>query len=457
MFARRLVTAYALFVAFFLCSCAPFIKTEQPFVGERIVALMLPLSGPYGLVAAKITQGARAAGQELQKRGVNVRVIVFNTNSKDWLQRLEKMPPHNVVIGGPLEPQAYNQAKARHLFDKRVCFAFLNKLDKQDEGRIAYRFFPSQQDQIDALVDFATEKMRIRSFGAFYPTDEYGLKMVALLEKTLADKHIPLQKASYTPGVSSNWPNQVKPLINPRPSEFGSSASVIPQTSFEAVFLPDSWRYMDKLITSFWMNGEDRLIMMGTMAWEQSLQGKHLMRPDRYELGIFPSAWKNQAALPGLKENSYWHWLGYDFVHFAVQMGLTEKPDRAEVISRANRSIKVFKGLAPIYWDNVGIAHQKLFIYRVTGSGYALMDTSFFTKLRDKCREQAALRMQNGGKIDLREPVVERPSRPRMTSSSYESRTIAPKELPKVEPQSQSVSTIPQSSHKLRLPTNVAK
>lgn len=73
------------------------------------------------------------------------------------------------MVGGPLQAQSYAQARAAGATEQRAFFTFLPSLEQGDEGAKAWRFFPSPQDQIDALIAFATDGLNIRAYGAFYP------------------------------------------------------------------------------------------------------------------------------------------------------------------------------------------------------------------------------------------------------------------------------------------------
>ena len=96
--------------------------------------------------------------------------------------------------------------------------------------------------------------------------------MTGMLEQSLAGQNMVLHKASYDPADVSSWSTAVAPLINATQAE--GSSTPVPQTAFEALFLPDSWKSMDMLTTSLLYNGEDRLVLLGTTLWEQSLSGK---------------------------------------------------------------------------------------------------------------------------------------------------------------------------------------
>ena len=434
-----------------LIGCAGLMKKHGDKEKEKIVVFALPLSGSHAFVGAKIREGAKLAEQEMMGQGIRMRLHFFDTQTNDWVTRLGQLSDEFVVVGGPLNLPSYNLAKKSGLLRKHTFFAFLNNLDGTDEGSLAWRFFPSPQDQVDALLNFASNSLHIRSFGAFYPDDSYSQKMVSLFEKAVQRRNLPLQKAIYNAKLPSSWSHAASALINPIVEGNLSNATPIPQTSFEAVFLPASWKHVDNIITSFMYNGEDRLVLMGTMLWEHSLAGKTFPKTDRYDLVMFPSAWNVSAAGATSKERKqdFWEALGYDFVRFAVNLDLNQRPVSTELVAKANQAKNVMRVLAPIHWDNQGIAHQKMFLYRYTQQGIRRIDAQSFNQMRIQRKERSALRLQAGAEKQTQSEVKE---------------TLPPEIPQKAEPipapQPQSpvapISNMPHTSYKLRLPSKAS-
>lgn len=298
------------------------------------------------------------------------------------------------MVGGPLQAQSYAQARAAGATEQRAFFTFLPSLEQGDEGAKAWRFFPSPQDQIDALIAFATDGLNIRAYGAFYPGDAYGARMTGLLEQSLAAKNMVLQKASYDPATPSSWSDAAAPLINAVQAE--GSGTPIPQTAFEALFLPDSWKNMDMLTTSLLYNGEDRLVLLGTTLWEQSLSGKLVPNAEKYVLAVFPGAWNAAQAPRALQApgNDLWVALGYDFTRFAASLGLNSRLTSPEITARAGRAAQMIWGMAPIVWDSAGVAHQKLFLFQASAAGMTPLNLEQFSQTRAAVLQRAALRMQ---------------------------------------------------------------
>lgn len=447
----RAVLSVVIVCAFALAGCQMPGAGGSASVGKinnPCVVLALPASGPYAPWAAKIKKGASIAVQQQKRTGMDTRLETVNTESPDWIARIEALPEMCAVVGGPIQDKAYIAAKKSGILQRRVFFPFVPNLQSGDEGQLAWRFFPNPQDQIDALVRLVTDEMNIRTYGSFYPSDSYGPRMSSMLEKTLAKRHISLQKASYNPSAPATWSGALKPLINPATPEGGSQP--VPQTMFEALFLPDSWKHMDMLTTSLLYNGEDRILLLGTTLWEASLSGKPVPKAAKYELAVFPGAWDRNRAPAALNnaENDFWVALGYDFINFAVNLGFDRRPTAAEVLLRAQKSSSMIRGMAPITWDASGHAHQNLYLFQIGANGIKPVNADQLRQLRAASVERAALRMQNGAET------------PEVAETGETAATETPQAARQAEavpaapaPAAPVLGTVPQPSYKLRLPT----
>lgn len=381
-----------------LCSCQPVFTPEQEYATNPCLVLALPASGPYAPIAQKIRSGADTAVKELQKQGTQVRVVNVNTEASDWLTQLAALPEACAVVGGPLRDKAYLEAHKAGVLNQRAFFAFVPTLASGDEGRLAWRYFPSPQDQIDSLIGFATDQMGIRTYGAFYPDDNYGKRMTELMRSSLQKRNIPLQSAAYNPGAPASWTAAVAPLINPRKAEDGRTT--IPQTTFEALFVPDSFKNMDRITTSMLINGEDRLALLGTTLWEQGLSGKQVPKAEKYSLAIFPGAWNRAKAPASLKNGDFWSALGYDFINFGAAIALARRLDTQHVTARAQKAATAGRAMAPVRYDDAGVAHQQMYLFQITPGGMTPLDANRFRQARTQAAERAALRMQGIGPID---------------------------------------------------------
>lgn len=408
------------------------------------IVLALPNSGPFAQIASKIERGAKIAAGTLAKNGVPIELKEIDTEGAAWLTTLASLPSHCAVVGGPLQEKKYTEARTSGLLQKKIFFTFTPALHDGDEGKLAWRFFPSPEDQMEALINFATKDLNIRSFGVFYPDDNYGRRMADIFEKALLQRHMSLVKEAYNPGQPASWSTAAERLINPVVAEDGKT--MVPQTSFEALFLPESWKKADQLNNSLIYNGEDRLVLLGPMLWEQSLLGKKVTNARKFALAVFPGAWNPRIVPSAIKDNNpdFWVALGYDFINFAVNTALYQKEDAKRVTEAAQNASSSIRAIAPVQWDNLGHVKQNLYLFQVDSDGMKLLDKETFLQTREAINEKAALRMQGGEVIAETEPASEPPVLP-------ENMRQVPEPL-SPPPGSPALSTVPIPSYKLSLP-----
>ncbi len=368
------------------------------------VAMALPTTGNYAPFGAKITAGAKVAQNELTQAGTPIDLRIINSESTDWITQIEQLPQQCVAVGGPLRYNRYIQLKNAGIPTKRAIFAFIPALDATDEGSITWRFFPSQADQIQAVLQFASD-LGIDRYGLLYPTDTYGNHMSTLFAD-VANKYGAVAKiASYDPNAPGTWNDIMKSFT-------GSSMRgkiPIPTTTFQAAFIPDSWENVERLTPFLFYQGEDRLVIMGTALWEQGLSNRSSVNVANLDLAVFPGAWNASSpnataaaliealAAGGDTTPALWEGTGYDFVRFASLLNLQQPVNPGEV----NRRITAIQGMdwaiAPITWNN-GQASQKLFLFRPTNTGFELVNPVEFKNRLAEIRARHARRV--GKKAD---------------------------------------------------------
>ncbi len=364
--------------------------------GSVCVALLLPLDGPYAGIAKQISMGAQAAGAALatgippsQPSIVDLRII--NTESPTWKTDLQGLPPACGIVGGPLRADTYTQlmADGGTAIQGRALFAFLPQLpNAQDEGQKAWRFFTSPQDQIDAVLNFTTT-MGITDFGALYPGgDAYSERMVRLFSQDVAKRGGSVQTDTYAAGDMASWTKSTASFVGSAGGGGGVSQSA-PRASapFKAIFLPDSWKNMDMLISVLRYHGAHDRIMMGTSLWEQSLVRQAGVNPETYSLTIFPGAWDSLSPTSvrlndfflekgGLPDS--WAALGYDFVMFAASLGLQSPVQPYALNQRLARGFDIEWAGAPFRFDSQGKAFRDLIIFQPAKGGMVRLDPEAF-------------------------------------------------------------------------------
>ncbi len=354
--------------------------TNTSAFSSGCVALALPLSGTYGPFGNKIAAGATAAQGELSKAGLSMDVRLVDTEAPGWLDTLSQLPPQCAMVGGPLRADRYTALKGRNIQASRAVFAFLSSLEGSDEGTVAWRFFSSPKDQIDAVLGFAG-KLDFSSYGALAPTDAYGRRMTDLFLSAARFKGSAAKVANYSAGDTTGWNSVVRDFVS------GSSKASSPVV--QAAFIPDSWKNLELLVPFLFYEGEDRMVLMGTSLWEQGLSGRSSVNVANLDLAIFPGAWNPTSPAPaanalvralaesGKGTPGFWEGIGYDFVRMASVLHLESPWTPAQVNERLATAQNMEWSMAPISWSN-GVASQALFIFRPVQSGFELADPAAF-------------------------------------------------------------------------------
>lgn len=368
-------------------------ETEQAAASQQLdsrpqevhVALVLPLSGPYAAIANKIRTGADAAKELLRSRGITVNLAEMDSNDAGWTHTLKQLPPEYTIVGGPLRPNAFHEASLGSLEQERVFFTFLQGLSGATEGRDAWRFFSSPDDQIRTLLQTARNEFNIRNIAVLYPQEPFG-KRISKLFSQVADTQgvtIPAMEA-YPPEDPLRWSDVVAQLL------FEGAAG----PELQAVFLPDVWSKVEMLVPLFFYHQREDLLLMGSTLWGQTLSETPEVEMHNFRLALFPAAyWDGSNAtaarelrnmLPAGSESSLWEALGFDFIRFASRLApIPPRWDAALVNSRIQQAQGMDWSMAPIAWSQVGEARQDMFLFTPTEQGMRPADLQAMRQRRE--------------------------------------------------------------------------
>lgn len=384
-------------------SSAPGVSALTMPVGSgQQVALLLPLGGAFAPISSKISSGADVARQELGRSNYAVQLTVINTDNPGWAQQLAALPK-GTIIGGPLQGTAFSQIKGGEFLQGRAMFTFLPQLGPGEEGRIAWRFYTSSKDQVDAVLTFCRDSLGIVSVSALYPDDSYGQRMNETFraEATALGMSV-IKDQMYPSAGQESWNNLVAGFLGVR----NSNPPMDPKPGFDAVFLPDSWSNSAVMAANLHYFMEDRQVLMGTTIWEQGLSKGQNMDAQYFNLGLFPSAWNYTAPTPGQQslqaalagKAGFWEALGYDFVRFASRLGMPDgdawTPEMLN--SRITSAQSMNWSMAEMQWDGNGQCRQFLYLYTPTQTSFAPVDPNRFRTVLQSIREQHAVRVKGG-------------------------------------------------------------
>ncbi|QJB57324.1 hypothetical protein [Pseudodesulfovibrio sp. zrk46] len=383
-------------------------ELEEEYGLPRIgLALALPITGPYAKVGVKILRGAGLAQWRLAQEGIDIDMRVINTEVTGWDKRLAELPGHYSVVGGPLRVNAFKKlyesaAPGDRVLDQRAFFTFLATLGDLEEGKDAWRFFTSRNDEVRSLVKLAVNELNIKDLAIFYPEEKFGRTMA----ETFYREAYPLGgrikgMQSYPSRDLKKWGKRVGKLLKV-PADFSENKDApLKQPDFGAVFLPDGWNQAQTLLPNFFFYEGDQLVFLGPGLWSRALDSAKDIDEHYYRLAVCPGAWWEyseggrtlQSALTeeGLGHADFWVALGYDFLRFAGKLGaMPSKWDADEVNKRIAAAQDMDFSMAPMTWDESGVGSQELFLFSPVRNGKQLVNADKITArvVRAKARRE---------------------------------------------------------------------
>ncbi|MFW5498298.1 MULTISPECIES: penicillin-binding protein activator [unclassified Maridesulfovibrio] len=373
------------------------------------IALVLPISGRFQEYGWKIVRGAGAAQWEMTKAGLDVDVQVINTEAPDWLERLQNLPPWYSTIGGPLSVKAFKQMEQAGTYADKVTFSFLAKPGNLEEGKQAWRFFSSPEDQIRSTLDLAVNDLGITKLAVLYPQEKFGRQMSKKFFNMASMRGAKITgMASYPPRDFPKWGKVVGNLVRAPQKQAQNEANglgedaPLPETDFGAVFIPDTWHQAQLLIPHFFFHEADTLVFLGPELWSQALNSARDVEARNLRLTVAPGAWwpasdgasrlKEVMDREGLGTPDFWVALGYDFIKFAGKLGTFSEGWTAETVNaRISDAQHMDFSLAPISWNADGQASQKLYLFRPEQNGKTRIDADLVsnTLAKAKARREA--------------------------------------------------------------------
>lgn len=338
------------------------------------VAIAVPLSGPFGNIGWKIVRGAGVAREQLAARGIEFAVQPIDTEKPDWLDQLRALPSSIAVVGGPLRTDRIQALVRENLRDRFAFFAFANGIGTMTEGRDAWRFFSSPEDQVRALLDFARNRAGASSVGILSPGDDFAQRMTELFEREAFSRGLAVTSTqTYTATDRNLWYDEV--------------GSFLQSGEFQAVFLPAGFDQAEIMLPNFIYHQRRDLTFLGPSIWGQALaRGRNIVERD-FQNAVFPWAWRMEAMNgpasvlathlrnAGGGDPDLWSAIGFDFVRFIHTVGQVSVPVDPGYLNNRLSATNIEWSMAPIRYDSVGRASQELFIFRPTRTGYTLFDT----------------------------------------------------------------------------------
>ncbi|GAU08704.1 penicillin-binding protein activator [Desulfoplanes formicivorans] len=365
------------------------------------IALVIPLQGPYASIGWRIAQGVGAGQWYLTSQGMDLEVTIINSSMPGWEKELEQLDATCRVVGGPLRKTAWESVLEHGLVKNRAFFAFMSTID--EEGAKAWRFFGSPRDQVRAMVKSALAN-DITRFAILYPREPYGRAMARhFWEEATSQGGTINGMESYDPRQPAAWGKTVAELLE---ADSHNKDDLNPEPDFKAVFLPDTLKNAKLIVPQFFFYNENRMLFLGSQLWEQGKNPDSPLEASYFDLAVYPGGWwKNNPGL-GMKELNrilqktgqddpeFWTALGFDFTRFAAGLGFLGSPLDPQTVNEALRSQQAFSWtIAPLSWDERGVATQDYFVFQPTEKGPLPADPERITHKRSQREARRQARM----------------------------------------------------------------
>jgi len=388
------------------------VQSDQPAAllprqsdGVARMALVLPLTGRFAATGQKVLRGAGVAQKRLTAQGRKVEIKIINAESPDWRGQLAALPANIAVVGGPLlNVEALHVMEADGTLAKRAVFAFQPDLGATQEGRQAWRFFPSFKDQARALIDLTADKLGIRSVAVLAPKNRYGQRMAEVFQAEAKARGLKLAASeTYPPDDHPRWLHSVSRLLK-IPEGFRHNKNMpLPMPDFGAVFMPEEWGQAEMLASNFHFFEGQHLLFLGTDLWSVGLDNAKDVDDTYFQHAACPGAWWPETnggrALQALMDEQslgqadFWVALGYDFVRLAGRLDLGAGWTVPEVNMRLAALKDLDYSMAPMGWNAEGQARQNLYLFTPRKEGKALVDAPSMREDIEKARDRRAKRL----------------------------------------------------------------
>lgn len=338
-----------------------------PSVAVHAVGVLLPLTGPRAVFGREVLHGIMQGtdlfgGDQLRP----YRVVLRDTEGDPEVaaRLVNELADDEQVIAiiGPLVGKCAVEASAEAERRGIPLIALTTREDILERGQWTFRNFLTASDQVQALIDYATNHQGALRFAVLYPDTAQGRRFRELFERELDAKRYRLvATASYAPDETDFKDT----LINLRT-----------QGSFDALFLPDNARRVALVAPQLVYYGIKNVLLLGINSWNQDdlarKAGSYLTHSVVVD-GFFLHSTSNPEVEPFVRgfENAFQHRpsflaaVGFDTARMVATALRTDVADR-HAMRRRLFGIHDFAGVTgELTIDETRDTRRRLYLLRV--------------------------------------------------------------------------------------------
>jgi ABC-type branched-subunit amino acid transport system substrate-binding protein/TolA-binding protein len=368
---------------------APSLDTSLPEVSAPVegpipdyesmdVACILPLSdgaaSKYGL---KVKTGLDLAFKIYQPKtpGFRSQLIVIDSKGDPVLARqaVDQAAAQNNVLAavGPLVSKAAFEAAPRAEQLKFPILTITQKSGIPQIGPHIFRLFLTPEAQARAVARYAVQVLGLGSFAIMHPDDAYGKTMSDYFQQeisSLGANVVGVQ--SYDP-KATDFSAQIRQLSGVGKAARQVSSSRQVQVSFEAVFLPDSYRAVAMISPQFAYHDITGIRLLGTSLWHTDrllstaarytqrsvIPTAFYARSDRAEVQQFLQAYRLEKGDPAAEPDEFVAY-GYDAGMLLLTLMDQYHVSTREALTEALSNLRPFPGATGTFTFNADGEYQ---------------------------------------------------------------------------------------------------
>lgn len=266
----------------------------RAFVETKTIGAILPMSGPYAQIGEQTLRGLQLAlGISGSQSRFNIRLVVQDSMStpEDSSKAVEKLvfTDHVIAIVGGLSAKTV-VAEATKAQELGVPFlAMSQKSDLTKIGPFIYSTSLTPRLQVDALVNYAMDKLKHRRFAIIYPNDRYGVEYANIFWDVVTSRGGKITSAqTYAPG-ETDFKAHIKKMVgtyyledryqeyqdllrewkkkNTNKRKQPPETLLPPIVNFESLFIPDGPKALGQIAPMLSFNDVNSIQLLGTNLW----------------------------------------------------------------------------------------------------------------------------------------------------------------------------------------------
>ncbi|HET58709.1 MAG TPA: penicillin-binding protein activator [Deltaproteobacteria bacterium] len=235
----------------------------------RTVGCILPLTGRFASYGNRMLDAiVLASGVFDVSRETRFRLAVRDSKSDPAEARRAAddlvFDENAIALLGPLESRSAFEAadRANHL---RVPIMTLTQAHGVTElGDYVFRNFITTGGQVQALVDYAVNRLGVRRFAVLYPDNAYGREMMFRFWYAAATAGGAVEGMEPYEQDKTDFSKEIRRLVN---LESRKSETDIPDIHFDAIFIPDSALKARLIAPQLDFHDVIGVRMLGTSEW----------------------------------------------------------------------------------------------------------------------------------------------------------------------------------------------